>query len=708
MKTNRVVSIALILLFAAKILFAGDAWWDRSWKYRRKIYLPQYAGKSVGNACYIKLITGGHLYSDGSDLRIIDSMNKLVPCRMIFCDPKGVSLIAFKVDKNRGPYWLYFGSTLDTLPYQPQQEEWEPRGGILLQTWEYKGNRVVQSWEDMQKIMEDKGRPLGADLRKNVFQSFTPYAYNKPHLNVYEGYLVVQKAGKYQLAVSSDGPSFLLIDDQVIVQWPGSHGAIWSGDHYGMADLKEGLHKFQVYHQVLWNKMESQKIAVCSVTNWRKPSEKYPNYRPMPQELFLSYWRGDVEELECLGRDWTADLDFSQSTFLQSDFGIMIDYRFSTVERDGHSYRWDFGDGTTGTGTYVSHVYLSPGKYTVTLTETDEYGKKDSVSVTFEISIEPRLDDYNFKSRLKKYYEIIREYNLDNLKSNELLLVWDVGRLSEDFDLIFRSAEKITTSLFTLLEQRKSGNITQLLDIVKIAMRVAESLTGEDSRGYPIAEGIYRKLVDEIFSTRNESRARSSQEKAGLALSELYKDKIKDYDKAIKEYEKLLQYEISDSTKERVYAGLGDGWIMKKEVEKAKEYYEKVKKEKNYTYEQELAIEGGFAQQVEGYIATKELEGAKNALTEWGVTIPWKKLEPEYWMLNGKYLQETKKFNDAITSFGMVLMLSEDRFWIPEALYRRGECYLALGEKENARHSFEQLISGYPEDPFSEMAKKKQ
>jgi hypothetical protein len=53
-----------------------------------------------------------------------------------------------------------------------------------------------------------------------------------------------------------------------------------------------------------------------------------------------------------------------------------------SVDPDGViiSYMWDFGDDTQGTGVTPTHVYGSPGFYTVTLTVTDNTGLTSRVS----------------------------------------------------------------------------------------------------------------------------------------------------------------------------------------------------------------------------------------------------------------------------------------------------------------------------------------
>ncbi len=53
------------------------------------------------------------------------------------------------------------------------------------------------------------------------------------------------------------------------------------------------------------------------------------------------------------------------------------------------SYAWDFGDGSSGSGSSPSHTYSSPGTYTVKLTVTDNSGSTASSSSTVTIKAAP-------------------------------------------------------------------------------------------------------------------------------------------------------------------------------------------------------------------------------------------------------------------------------------------------------------------------------
>jgi parallel beta-helix repeat protein len=67
------------------------------------------------------------------------------------------------------------------------------------------------------------------------------------------------------------------------------------------------------------------------------------------------------------------------------------------------SYKWNFGDGYTGTGKIVTHTYSKAGQFTVKLTVTDNDGKSSSTSKTVTV-VKPETNRLKI---LDKYYDII-------------------------------------------------------------------------------------------------------------------------------------------------------------------------------------------------------------------------------------------------------------------------------------------------------------
>jgi len=120
------------------------------------------------------------------------------------------------------------------------------------------------------------------------------------------------------------------------------------------------------------------------------------------------------------------------------------------------SYLWDFGDGSQGTGETPTHVYRSPGYYTVTLTVTDNSGLTSSVS-QLVIVTEPALGPTTGTAASPPYLTI-------------LILVCIIGAVL-GFVVVFR--EPLRTMLFHRTPHPRrsivssgtgSANIEQILD----------------------------------------------------------------------------------------------------------------------------------------------------------------------------------------------------------------------------------------------------
>ena len=58
----------------------------------------------------------------------------------------------------------------------------------------------------------------------------------------------------------------------------------------------------------------------------------------------------------------------------------------SDPDGDALVYAWDFGDGTTGSGSPAAHAFATPGSFTVTLTVTDPSGAADATSATIAVA----------------------------------------------------------------------------------------------------------------------------------------------------------------------------------------------------------------------------------------------------------------------------------------------------------------------------------
>ena len=132
-------------------------------------------------------------------------------------------------------------------------------------------------------------------------------------------------------------------------------------------------------------------------TSYMKPGgtyDDYPNgtgwsflmyddygYGDSPDFFFRTYYPyGAIVPVADAGQD--QEIDYNERAFFSGD---------NSSDSDGEivSYRWNFGDGTTGEGSFIGHKYSISGTYRVQLTVTDNDGLVDSDYCTVIVAEPP-------------------------------------------------------------------------------------------------------------------------------------------------------------------------------------------------------------------------------------------------------------------------------------------------------------------------------
>src|SRR5947208_571331 len=364
------------LLLAASPAPGADPWHLPGWQARAVVEIPR-AEEGVDTAA-VKVLCQGRARPDGADYRVLDAAGKPVPFQLTFHDAARYSLLSFRASNPKQRYFVYFGNPkvphaaeevrIDPTPGAgPPKGAWVPKQGFILETIQRPEGDNPRTVADMAKLIAGSKQKYGARYQRRVADGYNSFGPSDFYISLYRGWISIPKAGKYQFCTASNEASFSFLDGKELIHWPGFHTAERGarGEVNATVELTAGLHYLEYYH-------EERTLEQMAFLGWRPSADAGP-FSPIPETIYTAPHSAVVKSYEDnAGKPllhfephisdsvWPTERHEGQYTRCRFKAGPALP--------PGTVYAWDFGDGQTGKGAEVEHVYLATGTYTVKLT----------------------------------------------------------------------------------------------------------------------------------------------------------------------------------------------------------------------------------------------------------------------------------------------------------------------------------------------------
>lgn len=342
--------------------------WLNGYRIRYPLRLMGDPAKATFQSVIASLPTGGWLKPDGSDVAVQTAAGQVIPVDVLSHNSAGETLIQFKRNGNDAWYWAYAAN-----PQAPATKVEPIREGLTVEVRAWAGDDLG-SWAVVREGLAKSDTVIGNAVVAEIVQNCNPVrpGESRNFAASYRGFLDIKQAGVYRFFVNSEDAGFLFIDGFKVCDRPGINqrvtGAVPLKTFGTELELTAGLHPFEVHH-VMGNSPTA--YGICTLL-WLPPGQNYWSY--VPAAAFTSAEYAQVAAIEAAGNAPAAAFTSGMDDALTSGDGVtvyLVRFEAQGSIPDPNQLLWDFGDGTTGAGRTVTHVYFKSGDYNVSLRSGD-------------------------------------------------------------------------------------------------------------------------------------------------------------------------------------------------------------------------------------------------------------------------------------------------------------------------------------------------
>lgn len=679
--------IALILTTlwctaALRPLSAADTWWNPAWNFRKQIQVRGAAREAGSDTAVVQFSTAGNTLADGADIRIVDSAGKEAATRVVNVGPGDRVLVAFQMAPSVSDYFAYFGH-----PSPPARagKPYEFQAGLLEEVREL-GKGSVNSWKEVQQLLQNSPTVMGRRFVGQISQGFNPFGRGWDYISLFTGWFRAPKDGEYLFATESWDASFVLVDGELVVSWPGWHNPLGGahGEHNGRIRLTAGVHRIEYVN------VTGQRGQGCTA-GWKPPGAS--EFEVIPAGAFVGLSRAWAGGLEKRGKEFVGDFDWK----IMSDLGLedrsisslsFTDTSTGTAAgKKSATQSWDFGDGTSSTDLNPTHVYLESGVFTVTLELDDRHGGKERVSQ--KVAARPFWADAGagLDARLREYWSSVSRYPVDRLSPRaNLNLAWIADQLGYE--------RKVLEALAACFAGKPNLEPQELYDN-RLRLGDLYRNTADD---YPHAIECFQAIASQVKNAEWVSMAKSK-------MGHIYLDDLVDLDKAEAQFRDLTEKQAGVPGIYLRYAKISLGVIdlLRGDAKKAQAAFEKVQATpgpRGMFGDVELTA-GNHVLSFGQYLARMEYESAEQELFMWEYETPTVLLKGESNLLRGQLYVAQKRYAAAARQYRRLIQVNPTSNDVPKALLVLGDCLKALGKNDEAAAAWQDLVSNHAESPLS-------
>jgi tetratricopeptide (TPR) repeat protein len=661
-----------------------EGWWSTRWEYRLQFDVPAartgLPGRDVGvvefHAPTVGLhAEGGRLKDDASDLRVVAGSLPVGHRLLVRRADDDFVRVAFELRGGGTHYSVYLGNPNARAPPEAPRL----KRGCLLETFELAGGSPGNLAGMRDILRRAEGRPYGADFVPNVFHGHNPFGPQENFVSRYTGWLDCPNSGVYTFCTSSDDASFLLVDGDLVVQWPGWHGAVADTRFRGRKKLQRGIHELEYLHVQGGDKT----IAVAA---WKPPSAR--RILPIPPESFGPVARGELLRIQRLGARPAPHFEVSLEGETRFEGRRAVRARF--VDRTGEMgagriARWEFGDGTTAQGDRVDHVYLRRGVFGVRL-EVRGGGKTASVTSRVRIERPWRRIATRGQESAGRYARIARGYDLATIETASL----------EPLALLWKSVGAKEAEERVLREVVRRGGETDKKVYFEAVRFVARRLR-DDEKTRPEVLALL-DAAERVLRGNANLRARVIRERGDVYLyyEQDYDRALGEYDKVVGRFAESLEDHIVRITKIRI----GDVFRKKGAYDRARGAYRDAERFRIHGIAGDPAVRRGvLLQTAETELARRNLKEAREALDilEW--EFPLERLNGPASVLRARIELRAGNTAEALVQLDDFLRVAPRSNSAPEALFLAARIERLLGRTAEAVRRYERLAEDYPDSP---------